>query len=124
MVAVADPQVFSRYGNRHPRALFWEEDVEAAPLTDLLVYAGGRVTSDPALSLRHPDHASATAVARTVLGRLFVEGGARWSWFFAGPLRAQAFQSRTLSLALLHTVWIGHQHARGGASGHCLLPPS
>jgi len=33
---LVDPDVFNNYAARHPRALFWEEGLELAPLRDLL----------------------------------------------------------------------------------------
>jgi hypothetical protein len=110
-LVLIDPDVYSARVARDPRALFWEEGLELAPLSDLLLYAGGRVTSHADLSLRHPDHASASAVARTALGRLFFEAGLRASWFFADADRARALLLRTAALTASHTFWVGHTHA-------------
>src|SRR6185369_6985462 len=90
-LALVDPDVFNRYAARHPRALFWEEGMELAPLRDLLFYGGARATSNPALSLRQPDRVSAMAVLRSAIGRFTLSAGARWSWFLAGPDRSGGF---------------------------------
>src|SRR5207247_3681410 len=85
---LADPDVFNRYAARHPRALFLEEGVELSPLSDVLVYGGARITSDPAFSLRHPDHGASFVSARTAIGRLTLSAGVPWNWFLAGRDRA------------------------------------
>src|SRR5207247_2418132 len=108
---LADPDVFNRYAARHPRALFLEEGVELSPLSDVLVYGGARITSDPAFSLRHPDHGSSFVSARTAIGRLTLSAGFRWNWFLAGGDRAHGLVSRTADLQLLHTIWLGHTQA-------------
>jgi hypothetical protein len=106
-----DPEVWSGYAARHRRALFWEEGIEVSPLRDLLLYAGGRVTSGEAFSLRRPDHLSWNVVGRTALDRLAISAGFRWSWFLPGAARQDAFTSRAVSLALQQTLWLGHRHA-------------
>jgi hypothetical protein len=110
-LGLVDPDVFNRYATRHPRALFWEEGLELAPLRDLLFYGGGRLTSNPALSLRHPDRFSGMAVMRGALGRFTLSAGLRGTWFLVGPDRAQAFLSRTGALELMYTFWLGHKNA-------------
>jgi hypothetical protein len=110
-LSLTDPDVFNRYATRHPRALFWEEGMELAPLRDLLLYGGGRVTSNPALSLRHPDRVTAMAVARLAVQRFTLSSEARWTWFAPGPDRAKAFTSRSGTLELLYTLWVGHTSA-------------
>src|SRR6185436_17322731 len=110
-LAFVDPDVFNRYAARHPRALFWEEGLELAPLRDLLFYGGVRATSNPALSLRHPDRVSAMAVLRSAIARFTLSAGVRWSWFLAGNERSRGFVSRTGSLDLLYTLWVGHTSA-------------
>jgi hypothetical protein len=111
MLAAIDPDVYSARAARDPRALFWEEGLELSPLADLLLYGGARVTSHQDLSLRQPDHVSATAVARTALGRLFLEGGMRWAWFFADSDRHQTLLLRTAALTAAQTFWLGHRNA-------------
>jgi hypothetical protein len=105
-----DPEVFSRYAGRHPRALFCEEGFELAPLADLLFYTGARVTSTPGFSLRHPDHVSSMVAVRAELGRFTIDGGYRASWF-PGTAEREAVLARTASLALMHTFWLGHTQA-------------
>jgi hypothetical protein len=110
-LGVVDPAVFNRYAARHPRALFLEEGFELAPLRDLLFYAGGRVTSNPALSLRHPDRLSGMAVMRGALGRFTLSAGLRGTWFLGGPDRTEGFLRRTAALEVMHTFWLGHTNA-------------
>jgi hypothetical protein len=110
-LGLVDPAVFNRYAARHPRALFLEEGFELAPLRDLLFYAGGRVTSNPALSLRHPDRLSGMAVMRGALGRFTLSAGLRGTWFLGGPDRAEGFLRRTGALEVMHTFWLGHTNA-------------
>jgi hypothetical protein len=110
-LSLVDPDVFNRYAARHPRALFWEEGLELAPLRDLLFYGGARLTSNAALSLRQPDRLSGMAVVRAAVERFTLSAGLRWTRFLAGPDRARAFSSRTGSLALLYTLWVGPRSA-------------
>jgi hypothetical protein len=110
-LTLIDPDVYSARAARDPRAGFWEEGLELAPLADLLLYGGARVTSHADLSFRRPDHVSANTVARTAVGRLFLEGGMRWTWFFADETRRATTLSRTVALTASHTFWWGHQHA-------------
>jgi hypothetical protein len=110
-LSLVDPDVFNRYAARHPRALFWEEGFELAPLRDLLCYVGARLTSDPALSLRHPDRLTGMAAVRAAVMRFTLSAALRWTWFPAGPDRDRAFTSRTGALGLLHTLWVGHTSA-------------
>jgi hypothetical protein len=118
----ADPDVYNRYTASHPRALFWEEGLELAPLADFLLYGGARLTSNPVLWPNPLDHLSAPLVARAALGHLTVEASVRASWFFAAPERARPFLSRTGALTLLHTLWIGQTQTLlfGAAVAHHL----
>jgi hypothetical protein len=105
-----DPAVYTRYSAAHPRALYIEEGLESEPFANLVLYANGRVTSNPSLSPLEPDHASATVLGRTVLGRTFVEASFRAIRFLADDQRRKPVWSPTVATNLFQTFWIGSVH--------------
>ena len=105
-----DPDLYTAHTERHPRTLFLEEGIELAPLSNLLVYGGARVSSNPDLRLDRPDRFSINTVARVAFGRTVLQGGFRWNWYLADDERSRGFLLRTATVAALHTIWFGHLH--------------
>lgn len=109
-LATVDPSVYTRYSALHPRSLFLEEGLEAAPFANVVLYANARLTTNPSLSPLDPDHLSATMLARALFGRTLAEASFRASWFFVDRERSEPGWYPTAALSFSHTLWMGSRH--------------
>jgi hypothetical protein len=112
-----DQDVYTGYDVAHPRALFWEEGLEAEPFANVVLYGNGRLTTNQSLLLRDQDHVSARLLARALFGRTYTEASFRTVWYFVDADRPDPARRSTVFLSAFQTFWASErQHLVVGAT--------
>jgi len=104
-VRLLDPDVYSSYSDRHPRALTWEEGLETEPLSNVVLYGNVRLTTNPSFRPNDVDHVSASLFTRTLLGRSYLEALGRTTWFLADANRLRPSRHSWLGGRFFQTFW-------------------
>jgi hypothetical protein len=100
-----DPEVFSPYAVTHPRALAWEEGLEAEPFLNVVLYGDVRATTNPSFRPTDVDHLSTSVFVRALFGRFYAEVLARTTWFLADATRAASAHHTWAGTRCFHTLW-------------------
>jgi hypothetical protein len=105
-----DPEVFSPYAVTHPRALAWEEGIEAEPFVNVVLYGDVRLTTNPSLRPNDVDHVSTALFVRALFGRFYAELLGRTTYFLADATRATPARHTWLGTRCFQTLWPNERH--------------
>jgi hypothetical protein len=105
LLPMIDPDVYTRYAEKHWRAGYLELGLESEPFLNLVLYGSGRLTTNPDSLVRDFDHASASGMARAIFGHTYVELAYRHTQYFADGNRDASYARNTLLAKTFHSLW-------------------